>query len=498
MTFVFHPESIYASQSGHQPDADSNHPPYLDEEISLEESWRLLEESIIYYNGEPVGTVGACDPSVEALNYDQCFVRDFVSSALVYLVSGKTEIVRNFLIATLSLQSNDKQMNRFSAGQGLMPASFKIESWDSHQYLVADFGEHAIGRVTPVDSGLWWIILLRAYVKATGDYDLAHRRDFQDGIILILKLCLADRFDMYPTLLVPDGSFMIDRRMGVAGHPLEIQSLFYAALRSARELLKPGYTRSDIYIQVINQRLITLNFHIREYYWLDLKRLNNIYRFRGEEFGAEATNKFNVQPDSIPLWLTEWMPEEGGYLAGNLGPAQIDFRFYTLGNLMAVISSLASERESQSIMDLIEQRWTDLVGYMPMKICFPAMEGEEWRILTGCDPKNVPWSYHNGGNWPMLLWPLVAVALKTGRPKIAERAIALAERRLSRDEWPEYYDGRNGRLVGKASRKYQTWTIAGLILAKQLLEKPHKLKLFSFDEDPGLMEWPCFVPGEGR
>lgn len=45
----------------------------------------------------------------------------------------------------------------------------------------------------------------------------------QTGIKMILKLCLADGFDMFPTLLVTDGSCMIDRRMGIHGHPLEIQ-----------------------------------------------------------------------------------------------------------------------------------------------------------------------------------------------------------------------------------------------------------------------------------
>ncbi|MEO0409432.1 MAG: glycoside hydrolase 100 family protein, partial [Cyanobacteria bacterium P01_A01_bin.135] len=361
------------------------------------EAWKLLEASILYYKGDPVGTVAARDPEVEALNYDQCFVRDFVPSALVFLMQGETEIVKHFLIETLKLQSSDKQMDSFNAGQGLMPASFKVEAWGEQPYIIADFGEHAIGRVTPVDSSFWWLILLRAYVHATGDRELAERPEFQDAIILILKLCLADRFDMYPTLLVPDASFMIDRRMGVAGHPLEIQALFYAALRAAQDLLLPGAKRREVYMQVINQRLITLNRFIREYYWLDLRRLNDIYRYRGEEFGTEAVNKFNIYPDSIPLWLTEWMPERGGYLAGNLGPAQIDFRFYALGNLMAVIGSLASPKESHSIIDVIEQRWSDLVGYMPMKICFPAIEGDEWRILTGCDPKNAPWSYHNGG-----------------------------------------------------------------------------------------------------
>lgn len=462
---------------------------------TVAEAWKALEESVIYYNGQPVGTVAACDPTVEELNYDQCFVRDFVSSALIYLMNGKPEMVRNFLIETLALQNEIKQMDCFNAGQGLMPASFKVATKEGKQYLTADFGEHAIARVTPVDSSLWWIILLRTYVKATGDIELAHEPEVQKGIVFILKLCLADRFDMFPTMLVPDGAFMIDRRMGVYGHPLEIQALFYAALRSARELLAPG-RQGDIYREFVNQRLSTLNFHIRTYYWLDMKRLNDIYRYRGEEFGETAVNKFNIYPDSIPYWLTEWMPETGGYLAGNLGPSLMDFRFFSVGNLMSIICSLSTVQESQGIMDLIEQRWDDLVGNMPMKICFPAVEGLEWKILTGCDPKNVPWSYHNGGNWPVLLWMLVAAAVKTDRTEIAKRAISLAEKRLFEDQWPEYYDGRNGRLMGKQARKYQTWTIAGFLVAKHLMANPDHLALFSFDEDAQTLALPCPLKGD--
>jgi hypothetical protein len=448
----------------------------------------LLERAIVYYRGRPVGTMAACDPLMPALNYDQCFIRDFVPVALVFLNRGKADIVRHFLVETLALQSNDKSMDSFHAGEGVMPASFKVETWEEWEYLSADFGERAIGRVTPVDSGLWWLILLRAYVRATGDHTLAHQPAFQQGMIRILKLCLADRFDMYPTLLVPDAAFMIDRRLGVDGHPLEIQALFFAALRSVQELLLPGHKR-DIYIQVVHQRLLTLQRHIRQHYWLDWQRLNEIYRYRGEEFGEAAINKFNIYPDSIPPWLVDWMPEQGGYLAGNLGPARMDFRFFTLGNLMAIITELVNSEAAQQIMALIDQRWDDLVGYMPMKICFPAVEGAEWRILTGCDPKNVPWSYHNGGNWPVLLWFLVAAAQKTNRQDLAERAIALAKNRLSADEWPEYYDGRHGRLVGKSARKYQTWSIAGLALAQQIMDSPQCLDLFAWQEAVATPEW---------
>jgi hypothetical protein len=146
-------------------------------------------------------------------------------------------------------------------------------------------------------------------VKATGDMTLAHDPEFQNGIILILKLCLADRFDMYPTMLVPDGAFMIDRRMGVFGHPLEIQALFYAALRAAQELLAPG-RKGDIYRQVVNQRLSILNFHIREYYWLDLSRLNAIYRYRGESLAKQQSTSSTSIPIPFPIGSPNGCPKK--------------------------------------------------------------------------------------------------------------------------------------------------------------------------------------------
>jgi len=70
----------------------------------------------------------------------------------------------------------------------------------------------------------------RAYGKFIGDYALQEGVDVQTGIRLILNLCLSDGFDLFPTLLVTDGSCRIDRRMEIHGHPLDIQALFYSAL----------------------------------------------------------------------------------------------------------------------------------------------------------------------------------------------------------------------------------------------------------------------------
>ncbi|MEY4518905.1 MAG: hypothetical protein RLZZ499_1504, partial [Cyanobacteriota bacterium] len=284
------------------------------------------------------------------------------------------------------------------------------------------------------------------------------------------------------TLLVPDGACMIDRPMGLSGHPLELQSLFYIALRATREMLVRN-TEGEILVDKINNRLGSLVYHLRDYYWLDLTKLNQIHRYQSEQFGESVVNKFNIYPESIPYWLTEWIPDQGGYLAGNLGPGKMDFRFFSLGNLVAIMGSLTTERQSADILNLIEHRWSDLVSKMPIKLCYPAISGLEWRIITGCDPKNTPWSYHNGGSWPVLLWMMMAACQKMGREDLADRAMAIAELRLAQDDWPEYYDGKNGRLIGKSSRKFQTWTIAGWLLAKLLRENPRYLDLVSFEAD---------------
>jgi hypothetical protein len=59
-------------------------------------------------------------------------------------------------------QSWEKTVDCYSPGQGLMPASFKIKTvpLDENneafeEVLDPDFGESAIGRVAPVDSGIF-------------------------------------------------------------------------------------------------------------------------------------------------------------------------------------------------------------------------------------------------------------------------------------------------------------------------------------------------------
>jgi hypothetical protein len=444
----------------------------MDTKAVLHSAYQLLDSSVLHYRGEAVGTAAAVDPNLAAPNYEECFIRDFVPSALVFLHDGRPEIVRNFLRLVMAVRNQQPVMEGHDRAIGLMPASFHVPHDDGPQGKVtADFGDRAIGRVAPVDSAMWWMLLLRSYVKVTGDMALAHTPEFQDAMYHSLDLYLQERFETSPAMLVPDACFMIDRRMGVYGHPLEIQALLYGMLNIAQELLLPTAANDKLLSKCL-MRLHALRSYVRIYYWLDTKRLNEIHRFRSEEFGEDAANHLNIYPETIPDWIDGWLPPDSGYLVGNLGPGRMDFRVFGYGNLLSILFGLTTEEQATQIMNLYEARWDELVGSMPLKIVYPAVSGVKWAYTTGSDPKNPPWSYHNGGSWPCLLWAFVGAAVRTGRQDLARRALAAAMEKLPADDWPEYYDGKNGSLVGRRANLCQTWSASALILAHHFLESP--------------------------
>lgn len=452
-----------------------------DLEDILQSARDLLQDAVVTYRGRPVGTKAACNPRFEvAFNYSECFVRDFVSVALVHLADGKPEIVRNFLLAVDDVCSRGERMAGQDLHPGVMLASFRVESEHGEERLRADFGNRAIGRVAPVDSMMWWAVLLLVYQRATGDIGLAQKPEFQRRLELSLDLCLKASFEVFPTLLVPDGCCMIDRRMGVYGHPLEIQALFGALLDVGLSLLEPSKENQSL-LERAAQRQEVLKSYVRERYWLDRTRLTEIHRFKTEEFGSTSVNALNIHPDSMPEWVSDWLPDECGYMVGNLGPGRIDFRFFALGNLLAVLFALATEDHATNLFRLYDKRWKDLVGDAPLRITYPAVVDDEWRVLTGSDPKNTPWSYHNGGSWPVLLWPFVAGALRAGRRDLAQRAFDQVAARCAAEDWPEYYDGHQGSLVGRYANLRQVWSASGLLASHQLLHRPEILKWLQVD-----------------
>ena len=442
----------------------------------------LLDEALVYYEGKAVGMKAANDETRDELNYGHVFTRDFAVAAIALLLDGKFDTVKNFLEVVASLQGQDVHMDCYRLSHGMMPASFTVKKdQDDKEHLEADFGDSAIARVVPLDAPLWWLYVLRIYKRVTGDEEFVRSKPIQACIERVLNLYLTSHFEMLPTLLVPDGCYMIDRRLAVYGHPIDMQVLFIIGLRSAFEVIAPG-EKTTQWQDAIEYRIGHLAYHLRSLYWFDHNALNQMYRYGVEEFGEGACNKFNLQPDSIPGWVREWMPKDGGYFLGNLGPGRCDFRWFAHGNLLSILSGLTIDGQTDAILQLLEDKRDTLLGDMPIALVYPAFEGEAWRILTGSDLKNTPWSYHNGGHWPFLLWILVAAAIKGGKPSLVEGLVESAAASLQSDSWPEYYDGTRGQLIGKEARFKQTWSIAGVLIADLIQNDTSLLSHLCFEE----------------
>lgn len=94
---------------------------------------------------------------------------------------------------------------------------------------------------------------------------------------------------------------------------------------------------------------------------------------------------------------------------------------------------------------------------------------------------------------------LTVACIKMNRPWIAENAVKIAERRISRDKWPEYYDSKRARFIGKQAHLYQTWSIAGYLVSKLLLANPDAAKILVNVEDSDLANaFSCMLSANPR
>ena len=457
-----------------------------------------FERTLVRVRGELVGSVAALEHpnKSDAANYGEVFLRDNVPVMLYLLVQGRFEIVRNFLTVCLDLQSSTYQT------RGVFPTSFV----EQNGVLIADYGQRSIGRISSVDASLWWPVLCWLYVQHSRDVEFGTSQKVQRGVQLLLDLVLHPSFEGTPVLFVPDCSFMIDRPMDVWGAPLEVEVLLFGCLRSCCQLMELAQKSSmsrllDQRLGLTRQWLHDLRSFLLKHYWVTSKTMQVLRRRPTEQYGDQQhENEFNVQPQVVPPWLQDWLEHRGGYLIGNMRTGRPDFRFYSLGNSLGCLFGLLTAPQQRALFRLVLHNRPHLMAQMPMRICHPPMEVEEWAEKTGSDPKNWPWSYHNGGHWPSLLWylggaillheqrhPAADVLLMGQMKAMLEECYWSQLNQLPRQQWAEYFDGPTGTWVGQQARTYQTWTIVGFLLLHHILRvKPTDVALLDLNASESL------------
>lgn len=147
--------------------------------------------------------------------------------------------------------------------------------------------------------------------------------------------------------------------------------------------------------------------------------------------------------------------------------------FDALGNLLAIITGLATPEIARNIMKYIGRK--NIHKPFPCKNIYPPIkEGDkEWHsYFEKCSSKN-PYQYSNAGVWPFIGGWYVAALVKTGRQKEAKQELEKLARACKAGktiawEFNEWLDGETGKPKGAP---YQGWSAGMYVFAYECVKR---------------------------
>ena len=275
------------------------------------------------------------------------------------------------------------------------------------------------------DAGLWWII---------GSSLVAPDPQTNSAILHWYACQDVDQSDLISMQESADWQDLFCTR----GKGLYLNCLYVFALRAAGQ-----HERANQVAERINQ-----------YFWYQGD--GNMLRHVSHTFSTESRE----QQDS--LGRKRWLPvkqhllEESYYLP-YLGFRAIGEWFDALGNLLAILSGVADESKTATILDFMERQG---MGEAPMRSLTPVVRpgDSDWRDYYGM--LNVPHHYHNGGVWPFIGGFYVAALVRAGRLEAAGRALDKLTALNRSGKFNEWHHGETFEPMGVAS---QAWS-AGMYL----------------------------------
>ena len=358
-------------------------------------------------------------------NYKRVWTRDAVITGLAVMMTDDEELHSGF----------KRTLDTIAEHQGVHGEIPSNVSGDD-----VSFG----GLVGRVDPPLCYIIGVCAYVKRTGDRAFAekHRKAMERA--LFMAACW--EFNNRGFIYAPVSSDWADEYI-IHGYTLLVEILYYHALNSFGML----FQKSSYIEKALNlKELIEINFRS----------------------GSESDGKLyhpsaykRMQADPKPYWLASFNPT--GY----------NYRFDGLANALILLSGIGSSDNADKLISFVESCSAES-GFRLIYGFYPPIKPEdpEWEELRNNYRyrfSNYPWSYHNGGFWPMITGFWTAGLTRCNKLKLAFEYAAAIERANRLDgegrEWGfyEWHDGRTGKPGGM---RYTAWSAAGLVMAWKVLE----------------------------
>ncbi len=385
-------------------------------------------------------------------NYYAVWARDSSISSLAALQTKDTNLING---AIRSMKTLLKKV----AENGQIPSYVEIEK------KLTEYGGY--GSITSVDSNLWVIITSAQIYKYTKNKTFISD-SYIETYIKIMRHVYSIDINHDGLLEVPEAGDWADI-FGRNYHILFDQVLYYLALSQFQYLLKvklentPNNPENKLikkierYLKKIPSRKFTVKTKLNKYFWLetdeDKKRLCDKYMI----FSAVPQESFSFYQSHLIPFKNYWM-----------------HRFDTIGNLLALIADIPNEERSKKIIKYILD---NKVNYpVPLSCLHPVVEEGDKDWLEIYSIKERPYTYHNGGTWPMIsgFW-IEALMHHSSKKKLAEKELKRFAEELEKSEWvfPEYFHGKTGERMGKF---HMAWSAAGYIIAYNAVK--NNLKVF--------------------
>jgi len=288
------------------------------------------------------------------------------------------------------------------------------------------------------DAGLWWIIgsaILAPDPASTAKILRWYECQDVDQTGLISMQESSDWQDLFCT----------------RGKGLYLNCLYVLSLRAAGD-----HRRAKRVAEMINR-----------YFWY--RGDGDMVRHISHTFSTESSSTGNGdQNDS--LGRPRWLPVKrhlttAGYYLPWLGFRTVGDWFDSLGNLLAILSDVADQSQTASILDLIEQEG---LGDAPLRSLTPVVRpgDPDWRDYYGT--LNLPDHYHNGGVWPFIGGFYVAALVRAGRLKQASRAL---DRLAALNRAGEFNEWHHGESLAPMGMKDQAWSAGMYLFALECVKR---------------------------
>jgi sucrose-6F-phosphate phosphohydrolase len=304
-----------------------------------------------------------------------------------------------------------------------------------------------VGRIASIDGGMWVIIALYNFVRATGELELLHR--YSEPLARAMTWLTAQDSNNDGLLEIPEAGDWTD----LFGHSYNV--LYDETL---------WYRSTVCYGLMLELRGDPLGAAE--------------YLRRGQRIRGEILDNFwprtRLDPSSrVPSFAQrQYSLGDTRYLLAQISPFGFSWRCDVWGNILAFLFNILDVARARTAFEFM---WGVGVNHpFPVRNLYPPVStgDPEWRPYFTVNLLNLPGHYHNGGIWPHVGGMWVRFVHRLGMRDLACRELVkLAELNQCglRSDWEfnEWAHAETGRPMGK---RYQAWAAAAYLRACHELE----------------------------